>query len=54
MSTSEKFVSMMDFLAEDIAYARGMVQEDMRYYERVLAALDREGGNSIRGAQIIG
>jgi hypothetical protein len=54
MNTSEKFVSMTDFPAEDIAYTRGLVQEDMKYYDRVLAALDREGGNSIRGAQIIG
>ena len=54
LNTSEKFVSMKDFPAEDVTYARSIVEEDMKYYERVLAALDRSGGTSIRGAQIVG
>jgi hypothetical protein len=53
LNTSEKLLSIKDFPAEDIAYARGIVHEDMKYYERVLAATDRYGGTSIRGAQII-
>jgi hypothetical protein len=53
LNTSEKFLSMTDFLAEDIAYARSIVQEDIKYYARVLAGLDRYGSTSIRGAQII-
>ncbi len=53
LNTSEKFVSLKDFSAEDIQYARAIVREDMKYYETVLGALDRHGGTSIRGVQIM-
>jgi hypothetical protein len=53
LNSSEKFVSLKDFSRDDIEYARGIVQEDMKYYQKVLGALDRHGGTSIKGVQIM-
>jgi hypothetical protein len=53
LNSSEKFVTFEDFSADDLDYARGIVQEDMRYFQKVLKAYEVHGGTSIKGAQII-
>lgn len=53
LNTSEKFVALKDFSLDDIEYCRSSIQEDIKYYEKVLTALDRHGGASIKGAQIV-
>ena len=53
LNSSAKFVSLQDFSADDVDYAHGIVQEDMRYYQKVMAAYERHGGTSVRGRQII-
>jgi hypothetical protein len=53
LNSSEKFVSLKDFPKDDIEYCRHIIQEDMKYYQKVLEALDRHGGTSIRGSQIL-
>jgi hypothetical protein len=54
LNSSEKFVSLQDFSADDLDYTQGIIQEDMRYYRAVMAAYKRHGGTSVRGDQVIG
>jgi hypothetical protein len=53
LNTSEKLVSFSDFSQDDIDYCHSIVQEDLKYYQKVQKALERHGGSSIRGAQIV-
>jgi hypothetical protein len=53
LNSSEKFVSLHDLSTDDLDYARGIVQEDMRYYQGVMAAYERHGGTSVRGSQVV-
>jgi hypothetical protein len=50
---SARFVSMEDFSPDDQDYARSIVQEDLRYYDGVMAAYERHGGASVRGSQLV-
>ncbi|WP_428483711.1 hypothetical protein [Rhodopila sp.] len=52
LNSSKKFVSLQDFPPDDQDYARSIVQEDVQYYEDVMAAYERHGGTSVRGHQI--
>jgi hypothetical protein len=53
LNSSEKFISIKDLSELDITYCHSIAQEDIKYYQKVLGALDRHGGTSIKGAQII-
>jgi hypothetical protein len=52
-NASAEFISLSDFSYDDLEYARGIVQQDQRYYADVTAALERYGTTSIKGAEII-
>jgi hypothetical protein len=52
-NSSTKFVSMEDFSSDDQDYAHSIVQEDLRYYDGVMAAYARHGGTSVRGSQLV-
>jgi hypothetical protein len=52
-NSSTKFVSMEDFSSDDQDYAHSIVQEDLRYYDGVMAAYERHGGTSVRGSQLV-
>ncbi len=52
MNTSEKFVSLKQFPTDDLEYAKSIVTEDERYYQAVIAACQRYGTNSVKGAQV--
>jgi hypothetical protein len=53
LNSSEKIISMKDFSADDLDYARSITQEDYRYYEKVLSAVKRLNKNSIVGSEIL-
>jgi hypothetical protein len=53
LNVSWKFVSLADFPPGELEYARSIVANDLRYYERVLDAMDRLQRPSIRGDEIL-
>lgn len=53
LNVSRKYISRQDLSPDDLAHARSIVEEDQRYYADVVAALERSGGLSIKGSQIV-
>jgi hypothetical protein len=54
LNSSKKFLCLEDLSADDLDYTRSIVEHDIKYYDKVTAALEKHGGTSIRGEQILG
>lgn len=54
LNSSKKFLSLEDLSADDMNYARSIVDHDLKYHSKVTEALNKYGGTSIRGEQILG